>query len=699
MKNLTTPTMILASAQAMPDTILATAVEVNIEAAGDGEAASKLPTFDMLLYTGGLLSLSGWYAPMVVDLQGVKPISSTITALRQHDPLRVVGHCDKVDISAKGITVKGVISGVGADANEVRETSRRGVPWQASMGARAIRKEFVEAGKSVTVNGRQFAGPLYVSRETELFEASFVVLGADTNTSASVAAAAPTNNQEGNNMDFAQRLRASYSLDAATLNPEQKAKFEAAFAESQKVQASAPATSVQASGHQSASDINAGGMLTIEQIRAEGARIDAIRAACKDHPDISAQAIKEGWNVDKAENHAMKAAHAATANNSGVTSAPMINCGASNVAGSELVEAAAVGLSLRCGVQESELKASDKVMAAGYQFRNKTLVEICAMAAQAEGVPVHFGMSKEEVFRAAASTKSLSAISRSVSSRSVLKGWMIGTPSWRSWCSTGNLPDFKLNEKIGLYSALSLKELAKDGTIADGSLSGAKEVYRAIRYARGINIDEQTIINDDLSVLSTLPEKLGLKGAQKVSGLVYTHLLLNPSMRDDENLFSAKHGNLKTSSALSVDSVEAAIAALRKMVDEESETLDIEPFALLVPPELEQTARNIVESPAIIVSSSTKMGVNNTIAGYKLKVIVEPRLSNSSYAGSSASAWYLLGNPAQGETVEVGFVNGVQNPVVEQMPTAPNQYGIYLRTKLDVGVKALDWRGMILNQA
>ena len=108
---------------------------------------------------------------------------------------------------------------------------------------------------------------------------------------------------------------------------------------------------------------------------------------------------------------------------------------------------------------------------------------------------------------------------------------------------------------------------------------------------------------------------------------------------------------------------------------------------------------NPARTSRITGSSTAKAGNMNALAGYNLKVIVDPRLSTSGYSGYSLTSWYLLGNPAQGETVEVGFVNGVQNPVVEQMPTAPNQYGIYLRTKLDAGCKALDWRGMILNQA
>ena len=61
-------------------------------------------------------------------------------------------------------------------------------PWQASIGAQVGAVDFVQAGKSVTVNGRTFDGPVHVARRTVLGEISFVDLGADGNTSATITA-------------------------------------------------------------------------------------------------------------------------------------------------------------------------------------------------------------------------------------------------------------------------------------------------------------------------------------------------------------------------------------------------------------------------------------------------------------------------------------------------------------------------------
>lgn len=164
----------------------------DIRAAGTvrikAEAGAKLPTFTMLAYTGQPMNPEGWYMPVVVDLEGVRIPSQVRPILRQHDATRIVGHSTSVSVSPRGIEVAGVISGVGPDAAEIVALAKNGFQWQASIGATPKRTEHVEPGATVVVNGREVTGPCTISRETELGEISFVPLGADGDTSATVSA-------------------------------------------------------------------------------------------------------------------------------------------------------------------------------------------------------------------------------------------------------------------------------------------------------------------------------------------------------------------------------------------------------------------------------------------------------------------------------------------------------------------------------
>ena len=84
----------------------------------------------------------------------------------------------------------GVVSRDTAAAKEIVVSARNGFPWQASIGAGVEEFEFVKENQKVLVNGREFVGPVNVVRKATLGEISFVDLGADGQTSASVAAAA-----------------------------------------------------------------------------------------------------------------------------------------------------------------------------------------------------------------------------------------------------------------------------------------------------------------------------------------------------------------------------------------------------------------------------------------------------------------------------------------------------------------------------
>jgi HK97 family phage prohead protease len=170
--------------------------------AGEGR---KLPSFRGTAYTGAVMRPGGWFGNVIIDLDGVKVPSQHRPILRQHDHEKVVGHSTSIRVDRKGIHAEGVLSGERHHVDSVVVPARNGFQWQLSVGANPTRTEFVEPGEETEVNGRTVTGPLTVSRETDLGEISFVPLGADQNTSVSIAAAA-------GGIDLASRMR-QWDLD------------------------------------------------------------------------------------------------------------------------------------------------------------------------------------------------------------------------------------------------------------------------------------------------------------------------------------------------------------------------------------------------------------------------------------------------------------------------------------------------------
>lgn len=118
------------------------------------------------------------------------------------------------------------------------------------------------------------------------------------------------------------------------------------------------------------------------------------------------------------------------------------------------------------------------------------------------------------------------------------------------------------------------------------------------------------------------------------------------------------------SSALSGTSLATAVQKLRQQKDASGNTLDLLPAVLLVPPELEVTARGLLQSAEVSrVSTGDLLPTGNTFNGLA-KLEVEGRLSNSAFTGYSATGWYLLASPSDVPMV-VGFLEGNEVPTLE----------------------------------
>ena len=78
------------------------------------------------------------------------------------------------------------------------------------------------------------------------------------------------------------------------------------------------------------------------------------------------------------------------------------------------------------------------------------------------------------------------------------------------------------------------------------------------------------------------------------------------------------------------------------------------------------------------------------------KLAVEPRLSDSAFTGNSAVAWHLFSN-AMNAAVVVGFLDGMQSPILEQfgLDHDVNKLAYSFRVYHDYGCALADFRAAI----
>lgn len=315
---------------------------IRAEESTDGKP--KMATFSGVAYTGATMRPGGWWNDIIVDLDGVRVPSQNRPVLRQHDHEKIVGHTESVKVDAKGIAIAGVFSNQeSAHAQEVVRLGRNGFAWQLSIGANPVRTEFLEAGEKTTVNGREVTGPLTISRETELGEISFVPLGADGDTSATVSASKGGSTVTTKMMLKAMKQHGSvkaakYSDDdiekmsddeaKAALkecmaddggkkdDEDEKAKAKAAEDEEKKTEASKGKDLVAQFRAEMAAAFETERKTQVAEIR----RVNDIKARCQKYEginrvsidgkevDLIPHAIEKGWSPDQAELHALRAA-------------------------------------------------------------------------------------------------------------------------------------------------------------------------------------------------------------------------------------------------------------------------------------------------------------------------------------------------------------------------------------------------------
>lgn len=236
---------------------------------------------------------------------------------------------------------------------------------------------------------------------------------------------------------------------------------------------------------------------------------------------------------------------------------------------------------------------------------------------------------------------------------------------WRQYFRIGENNDFRPKNEV---AGTELEDLLPVSTGDDYKDSLMSDVFYTIQlavYGRLFSITRETVVNDDIGLFRDLPQKMARMVSRTLNKyMVRTILEGNPTCYDGTALFTSGHGNLVSggSSALSVTSLQAAIYAIQTAVDTtlnpSGTPLGLTPKYLVVPPALEFTARQIVQSSLIVAtgtaSASATYGNINPLQN-AVTIIVDRWLT-------STTAWYVFVDPSESPALHAAFLRGHQNP-------------------------------------
>ena len=661
-------------------------------------------------YSGGKMSLPGWRHPVVVDLAGME-IPESVPLLTNHEN-KTDSRIGLISAAVRNnvLEITGEIVSDSKDAADIIAQGKAGADWQLSIGADVKECELVKGSREV--NGQEVEGPFYHIKKSTLREVSVVAVGADAHTNMKVNAKFNLVNQEGEAMNNKSETKSvsAVSTPNDAVPPEKKPEPEQKpgnpankpgepekkpdNAEQKPGQAAAEATppAIQAS----AGDVAATAREAAQNaVKAERERISAIQAICDgEFPEIEREAIAGGWTpevVTKKVLETIRAERPAANVNISVKTAPE---------GGELRKTIEAAMCLRVGVSADQLEKSygAKTVEAGMAEMDMPLKQLLIECMKLDGIPYSRGFDNETI-RAAFSSVSLPGILSNVANKKLLQSYEAQPIIAMKLCSTGDLNDFKENDRFRLTDVGDLLPIAADGEIKDGGLIEESAKNQLATYGKKFCLTRKMIINDDLSSFMKVPTAMGNRAARLIDQLFFSRLLSNPAQADGKALFSTNHKNLLSgaSSALSSDSLKKAIQLFLDQVDADGQPISVEPKYLLVPTALKHLAIELTQG-ATLIMSGTDNAVRpalNVLSDENLQVISSPYLGNSAYEGASQTGWYLFGDPKTVDTWEIGFLKGKRTPTVERGETDFNTLGLWFRVYFDLGVREQDHRGMV----
>lgn len=234
--------------------------------------------------------------------------------------------------------------------------------------------------------------------------------------------------------------------------------------------------------------------------------------------------------------------------------------------------------------------------------------------------------------------------------------------------------DWRDRKLANTSAASSLEKVGESGQVKFRTIDESGETVPAPdRYAGAYRATDELIRNTSTGgfSLEVAIVKALLAAAQESQRSVLAAAITgNAAMADGEAVFSSAHANIAgAAGAISVATLGTARTAMQRFVDSRSAARPVTPAIILVPPEKQTEAEQIVAS-----ITAAKAADANPFAG-ALRVVADPGLP-----GTGTYHWYVLPDPASTDGLALITMDGLDTPRVEMRDAWPD-FGMVWRVQ------------------
>ncbi|WP_299378833.1 hypothetical protein, partial [uncultured Kiloniella sp.] len=289
-------------------------------------------------------------------------------------------------------------------------------------------------------------------------------------------------------------------------------------------------------------------------------------------------------------------------------------------------------------------------------------------------------------FREALNTTTFSLALGNSMNRRMLKDYKSNSKedAWRRIADVGELNDFREQKRsrFGGYGDLSV---VGEGQPYPALVSPDDEEAKYSPNKRGgtEEVTLEMIKNDDVNIIRRIPGRMSRAAKRTLSKFVFDFIIGNGAVYDNKALFHVDHNNLSTI-ALTKDSFEAARLKMVNQTEPGSnQKLFFNPKTMLIGAELGRTAYDLF-----------KRDTNNDadfIQTLKPEII-------EVWCWDDANDWALIADPMDVPTIEIGFLDGKQEPemFVQDNPSVGSVFTndkIKYKLRHIYGGAVMDYRG------
>jgi hypothetical protein len=303
----------------------------------------------------------------------------------------------------------------------------------------------------------------------------------------------------------------------------------------------------------------------------------------------------------------------------------------------------------------------------------RPITEICRMFLHNEGyqVPIdNFEMIRTATIFGDVLTDALT--------KTLLSFYTSAQVTWQRWANSTNLANLS-GERVVVNPVETPGEVGPGQKFPESHQEGTKEKILLAKYGQLLDVPFEVILNDDITLIGRLLREHA-QACNRLENYICYQVLQTPGTIDGKAFFHVDYGNLLTNNALTAGHLSIAMAQIRNM-KMNNVALRLTPAVLLIPPALEQTARELVTGL-----------YNRDTDPDRLDVVAESCLD------FSATTWYLAADKNQTDSLVMGFLEGELKPRIDPV-RAFNFDGRRYRIKHICGCKAVRPAGIVKNTA